>query len=102
MVESIGERARRLRESRGLLQIEVAEATGISRSYLSQIESDLRDGTIKVLCALADLYNVSIDYLLRGKEFQDQKPAEPILEIWQSLSDDQKQSLITLFMRPKI
>ena len=51
------------REYRGLSQAELAAKAGISASYLSQLESGKRDGTVEVLSALAVELGVALDDL---------------------------------------
>lgn len=52
------------REYRGLTQQQVAEAAGISKPYLSQLESGQRKGTTEVLRAIGRALNVSLDDLV--------------------------------------
>ncbi len=52
------------REYRGLSQGELATRASISASYLSQLESGKRDGTIEVLSALANGLGVALDDLV--------------------------------------
>ena len=57
----------RLREARrgaGLSQKEAAESIGIHMNTLSRYEQDLLDPTAATLAALADLYVVSMEWLL--------------------------------------
>ena len=56
------------REYRGLTQQQVAEAAGISKPYLSQLESGQRKGTAEVLQAIAKVLNVSLDDLVMSEE----------------------------------
>ena len=49
------------REYRGLTQQQVAAEAGISKPYLSQLESGQRKGTTEVLAAVAKALNVSLD-----------------------------------------
>jgi DNA-binding XRE family transcriptional regulator len=56
------------REYRGLTQQQVAEAAGISKPYLSQLESGQRKGTTEVLQAVAKVLNVSLDDLVMSEE----------------------------------
>ena len=56
------------REYRGLTQQQVAEAAGISKPYLSQLESGQRKGTTDVLQAVAKVLNVSLDDLVMSEE----------------------------------
>lgn len=56
----IGVRIRRLREERGLTQRALAQAMGISPSYVNQLESNLRPVTASVLLKLADALGVDL------------------------------------------
>jgi len=49
------------RKNRGLTQQQLSEAAGISKPYLSQIESGKRTGTTEVLSAIANALNLTID-----------------------------------------
>jgi DNA-binding XRE family transcriptional regulator len=55
------------REYRGLTQQQVAEQAGISKPYLSQLESGQRNGTTEVLAAIAKALNVSLDDLIMSE-----------------------------------
>ena len=52
------------REFRNLTQQQLAEAVGISKPYLSQIENDKRSGKTEVITAIASALNVSVDELV--------------------------------------
>ena len=52
------------REYRGLTQQQVAETAGISKPYLSQLESGRRQGTTKVLAGIARALQVTLDDLV--------------------------------------
>ena len=52
------------REYRGLTQQQVAAEAGISKPYLSQLESGRRKGTAEVLAAVARALKVSLDDLV--------------------------------------
>ncbi len=49
------------REYRKLTQQQLAETAGISKPYLSQIETGKRIGTAEILSAIAKALNVSLD-----------------------------------------
>ncbi|WP_305043155.1 helix-turn-helix domain-containing protein [Geoalkalibacter sp.] len=51
------------REHRGLTQQELADRAGISKPYLSQIETGRRQGTVDTLSAIARALDVSLDLL---------------------------------------
>jgi DNA-binding XRE family transcriptional regulator len=52
------------REYRGLTQQQVAEKAGISKPYLSQLESGKRNGTTDILKNIAQALHVSLDELV--------------------------------------
>jgi len=52
------------REHRGLTQQQVADTAGISKPYLSQLETGQRKGTAEVLAAIARALSVSLDDLI--------------------------------------
>ncbi len=49
------------REYRGLTQGELSESAGISKPYLSQIESGKRKGRTEILSAIAKALNLTLD-----------------------------------------
>ncbi len=53
-----------LRKERGLSQKEASDALGISQALLSHYENGKRECGLDFLCAAADYYKVSCDYLL--------------------------------------
>ena len=62
---------RALRKARGYTQIAVQMKTGIEQALLSKYETGDRIPPTETLIALADFYNVSIDYLLCRTENPD-------------------------------
>lgn len=60
---------RAIRKSKGYSQLKVAFDLNISREALSYYENGKRSPDIEMLCRLSEYFNVSIDYLIRGKEF---------------------------------
>ena len=65
--ELAGESPVRLwRFQRNLTQQELAKRAGISKSYLSQIETGKRQGTVETLKAIALALNVPLDVLIIG------------------------------------
>ncbi|QEY35322.1 helix-turn-helix transcriptional regulator [Caproiciproducens galactitolivorans] len=57
-------RIRNLREDHDLTQVKVGAAVNVTQRAYSYYESGQRMIPPNVLCALADFYNVSVDYLL--------------------------------------
>ena len=64
VLNSVGTRLRDLRKRQGATLAEVAEATGISVSTLSRLESGTRKATLELLLPLARLYETSLDDLV--------------------------------------
>ena len=62
---TLGEKLQKLRKARGWTQEELAEKVGVSRQSLSKWESDSTLPDTANVIILADLFGVSIDYLLR-------------------------------------
>ena len=58
------ENIRSLRIDRGLTQKQVAQLLGISQNTYSQYEIGVLNYPVDALLKLADLYEVSVDYLL--------------------------------------
>lgn len=63
-----GERIKRLRTGRELTQEQLAEKINVSRTYIVKIENGLQIGPIEIAIELAMFFNVSMDFLLLGKE----------------------------------
>jgi len=55
------------RRYRGLTQQALADAAGMGKSYISQIESGAKTGSVKCLTALAAALRVSVDDLILDK-----------------------------------
>lgn len=62
----IGERLKRLRETKGLKQNRVAQILGVHNSTLAKYESGEREPDNETLTRLAEIYEVTVDYLLTG------------------------------------
>lgn len=62
--EIFAERIRGLRVQRNIKQSELGEMVGLSPNAISDIERGYRLTTIEKLVALADYFEVSIDYLV--------------------------------------
>lgn len=63
-----------IRKKRGFSQLKVAMDLAISREALSYYENGRRSPDIQMLLILSDYFDVSIDYLIRGREFSPKYP----------------------------
>lgn len=61
---AMGQRLKGLRDERGLTQERLAEELGISKSTIGMYETDKREPGFETLEAIADYFNVDMDYLL--------------------------------------
>lgn len=60
----LSERLKKARERAGLRQVEACKKIGISNGTLSGYERDYRDPDTKTLEKMAEVYDVSVDWLL--------------------------------------
>ncbi len=62
---------KQIRKERRLTQLKVAMDLNISREALSHYENGKREPSIEMLVKMSEYFNVSIDFLIKGKEFKD-------------------------------
>ena len=60
---------KKTRKQRGYSQLKVAMDLSISREALSYYENGRRSPDIQMLLRMSDYFGVSVDYLIRGKEY---------------------------------
>ena len=71
MIPMIG--LREIRKKKGYSQLKVAMDLSISREALSFCETGNRNPDLQMLLILSVYFDVSIDYLITGKEFVSQR-----------------------------
>ncbi|MFG2135901.1 helix-turn-helix domain-containing protein [Streptomyces sp. NPDC048650] len=71
VLTEVGPRLRRLRQERGVTLGALSEATGISVSTLSRLESGGRKATLELLLPLAHAHQVPLDELVGAPEVGD-------------------------------
>lgn len=72
-LKTLGDRLRHLREKRGLTREQLAVAAGVGSKTIERLEYNQRmDANSETLIGFSDALDVSIDFLLRGRDF---KPA---------------------------
>ena len=62
-----GERIRQLRIKKGLTQEKTANALNIDQSYYGRIETGKKGCSVDLFIQLAELFDVSLDYLILGR-----------------------------------
>lgn len=70
-LDQVGPRLKRLRSQRNMTLTAVAEATGISTSTLSRLETGQRRPSLELLLPLAQTYRVPLDDLVGAPEVGD-------------------------------
>ena len=65
---TIGQRVRDVRSTNNMSLIDFAGKIGISMQAISQIENDKSSPSLKVVSAICEIYDVSADWLLFGKD----------------------------------
>lgn len=63
-------RLKELRESRGISQVRLAIELDLNQNSISRYENEAREADYKTLIAIADYFDVSLDYLLGRTECQ--------------------------------
>ena len=69
----LGEKIKKYREEKKLTQVEVAEVLGVKPATISKYESGTLEPNIESLKKLAELFEVSVDELLKEDEFDFSK-----------------------------
>lgn len=64
MRENFSQRLKNLRWEKNIGQIELSQAIGVSKGIISLWENELREPKLNNLIALAQYFQVSIDYLV--------------------------------------
>ncbi|WP_097025436.1 helix-turn-helix domain-containing protein [Clostridium peptidivorans] len=91
-----GDRLRELREEKQLTQEELGKLLNISRQAVSGYEAEGNEPNLQNLVKLADIFNVSLDYLLgRTKErfnlnLKNKKDKDLIMDIIKVLENHKK------------
>ncbi len=62
------QRLKKLRADKHLTQAQVAKRVGVTASMVSSYETDIRLPSYDVMISLADLFGVTVDYLLGREE----------------------------------
>ena len=76
-----GQQLRKLRLSKGMTQTQVAELLGLKTNTLSKIESGIYAYlNMDAIMELSDIFNVSIDFLVRGKNFENQSGGNSFIQ----------------------
>src|SRR3972149_1802234 len=67
LTEMIGEKIKSLRESEGLTQEEIAVKAGVSKEFISMVESGKRNPSLDVLSKIASVFSIETSYFMDTK-----------------------------------
>lgn len=82
---NVGERIKRIRQYLDWTQDRLAQESGLSKSFISEIENDKANMSGENLLKLASALNTSLDYLMKG-EPESEGRKEKAVEIPPALS----------------
>lgn len=84
-IEKIGNRIQQLRKDQGMTQAQLAMKLNISDRHLRRIEAGEKGPSIDILIEIATLLDVSLDYIIMGKQSQSDLKRQ-LCDLVQSLS----------------
>jgi transcriptional regulator with XRE-family HTH domain len=96
---TFGKRLSRLRESRNMDQTKLGEILNLSKSTVSAYEHDQRQPSPETIVLIAEIFNVTTDYLLRGEEDTTKdnelsRELKDFIERYNKLDEDEKEFLM--------
>lgn len=89
---------RQLRKEKGITMKELGEQVGVAEITISTYETGKREPSLDVLCKIADVLDVSLDMLVRGKE-KDRPEGRPIgemLKMYDKLSSEELELILAV------
>ena len=95
---NIGQRLIQFRKSLGLSQLEFAKKAGLSRSYITHVETEKVNPSFEFLLKLSSTYNLSINWLLYENGQMHLLPGEHYLN---KLDTDLSQLIEIIIQQPK-
>lgn len=101
--KEVGELIRRLRDEKGITQMELAEMVGVSYQQIQKYEKGKSSISLCRLKQIADALDVPIVALLQKGEYASESPAvyrslsedeERLLKLWENLKNKKLKKLI--------
>ncbi|MBP3040559.1 helix-turn-helix transcriptional regulator [Bacillaceae bacterium Marseille-Q3522] len=86
---SFGERLKTLRNSKKLKQEELAKKMNISKSAIGMYERNEREPSFEIIEKFAEFFNVSLDFLLTGKEKKEESTGNLFFFDMEGLTDEE-------------
>lgn len=85
-----GQRIRKLRKARGLSQEKLAEMLDISVTHMSHIETANTKMSFSLIIKIAEILDVSLDYLVYDRERNENSFSQQIAELTSTCTDKEK------------
>jgi transcriptional regulator with XRE-family HTH domain len=85
-MSTVGERIKQRRQALGYTQDRLATQAGISKGFLSDVETGTRNPSAEYLLRIGDALNVSLDYLMKGGALPSLEPLDRSVSIPASLA----------------
>ena len=92
----IGSRVKQARLAKHLTQMQLAEAAGISVSFLSNTENGRQSMNLRALIAISDALNVSADWLIKDIPHSASRIAEEIESELVSCTPKEREAILEL------
>lgn len=71
-----GKRIQKLRREKGLTQEQLASLLDVTDRHIRSIENGKKNASIDLLVALSELFTVSLDFIVLGKQAREQAKIE--------------------------
>ncbi len=92
---NLGEKISYLRRQKSLSQTDLAKAAGVSREAVSKYERNEASPSVEIAKRMADVFEVSLDYLVGSTEQALDKATLKRLQEINRLSDENKKMVYT-------
>lgn len=89
----IDKRVKRLRESKGLTKTRLAELSGVSQSYISDIEAGKKKPTVETLAKICSALGISLPDFL-ADEYKVDPDALYLSSLMKGMSEEERKALI--------
>ncbi|MCD5029078.1 helix-turn-helix domain-containing protein [Enterococcus asini] len=86
---TFGERLKDLRKKRSLTQSQLGEKLNVTKASISGYENDTRSPDRETLVKIAEIFNVSTDYLLGRTDDKDKGPTLVAAHLDDDLTEEQ-------------
>ena len=92
-LDTVGQRINHIRTEMGLTLEALADRSGLSKSFIWEVEQDRSGISGRRLLHLADALNASVEYLLRGGPPKEYEP--PSIEVPRNLGEFAEEERLT-------